>query len=236
MNSATQFFDGETQEFAANYQRKASFKDRLQIFVDAVKATTPVPGEILDFGCGPGIISMELARLGYHVLGVDGSEGMVRMAGGQAEKLGLKNIRFEHSHAEGAALPPRQFDTVVCSSVVEYVVEDMALISKLVATLKPKGHLIISVPHTNSLVGKAEDTLRSLNSVARGNRGRHLSYSLRRYRKSDLCSKLNGLGLSDIRCKSFEFPWFGTFGVRLSRLSLLGAMVLIQGQRCEGGC
>lgn len=235
MSSATQFFDGETEEFAANYQRKASFKDRLHIFVEAVQGTTRVPAQVLDFGCGPGVMSIELARLGYDVQGMDGSEGMVKMAGARAEKLGLKNARFVHSEADNTALPERQFDTIVCSSVVEYVAEDMALIQKLISALKPNGHLILSVPHTSSLVGKAEDTLRSLNSVARGNRGRHLSYSLRRYRMGELCSKLNGMGLSRIQCKSFEFPWFGSLGVRLSRISLLGAMVLIQGQRSEGG-
>lgn len=235
MNSATQFFDGETKQFAANYQKKASFKDRLQIFVNAVQNTTPIPAQILDFGCGPGIISMQLARLGYDVMGLDGSAEMVRVAREQAEKCGIKNISFNHSQADHVELPTARFDAVVCSSVVEYVAEDMALISKLIASLKPGGHLIISVPHANSLVGSAEDIMRSVKSVTRGHRGRHLSYSLRRYHKTEFSSKLKHLGLVDIRCKSFEFPWFGSIGIRLSRFSLLGAMTLIQGQRSENG-
>jgi len=173
---------------------------------------------------------MELARLGYDVLGLDGSMEMIRVSQAQADKHGLKNIRFAQRDAEGAALPANEFDMIVCSSVVEYVTEDMALISKLVASLKPKGYLFLSVPHTCSLIGKAEDIVRS---VRKGNRGRHLSYSLRRYRRAELCSKLNGLGLRSIQCKYFEFPWFGTFGVQISRLSMLGAMVLIQGQKVE---
>jgi 2-polyprenyl-6-hydroxyphenyl methylase/3-demethylubiquinone-9 3-methyltransferase len=229
MSSATKFFDGETEQFAANYERKASFKDRLQIFTEAVQNTTKVPAKILDFGCGPGIIAMQLGRLGYDVVGLDGSAEMVHMSQSRTDKEGLKNVRFAHSEA-GAALPRQEFDTIVCSSVVEYVPEDMALISNLVASLKPNGYLLMSVPHTTSLIGKAEDFVRTFNK-ARGNRGRHLSYSLRRYRKAELCSKLNDLGLSRIQCTSFEFPWFGAVGVRLSRLPLLGAMVLIQGQR-----
>jgi 2-polyprenyl-3-methyl-5-hydroxy-6-metoxy-1,4-benzoquinol methylase len=233
MNSATKFFDGETQQFAANYERKASFKDRLHIFTEAVSKTTPLPAKVLDFGCGPGVIAMELARLGYDVLGLDGSAEMVRMSQGQADKHGLKNMRFAHSHAEGATLPLNEFDAIVCSSVVEYVQEDIALISKLISSLKPKGHLFLSVPHTSSLIGKVEDFVRS---VDKGNRGRHLSYSLRRYRKDDLCLKLNGMGLQSIQCKNFEFPCFGNFGVQMSRFSILGAMVLIQGQKAEAGC
>jgi 2-polyprenyl-3-methyl-5-hydroxy-6-metoxy-1,4-benzoquinol methylase len=234
MNSATQFFDGETEQFAANYQRKASFKDRLHTFVEAVKDTTKVPGQILDFGCGPGIISVELARLGYHVLGLDGSAEMVRMCRARTEKLGQKNIRFDHHGAEGVQLPAAFFDAVVCSSVVEYVAEDMALISKLIASLKPGGHLIVSVPNAGSLMGKTEDVVRSLKRAARAGRGRHLSYSLRRYHMSEFCSELNRMGLSDIQRKSFEFPWFGTAGVKLSRCPILGVMVLVQGQRREG--
>lgn len=228
MSSATQFFDGETEQFASNYERKASFKDRLHIFTDAVKSTTKTSAKILDFGCGPGIIAMQLGRMGYDVTGFDGSIEMVRMSQARADKEGLKNVRFAHSEA-GAPLPKQEFDTIVCSSVVEYVPEDMALISGLVASLKPNGYLLMSVPHAASLIGKAEDFVRT---VKGGHRGRHLSYSLRRYRKADLCSKLNDLGLSRIQCTSFEFPFLGSVGVRLSRLPLLGAMVLIQGQRC----
>ena len=234
MSSATKFFDGETEQFAANYQRKASFKDRLQIFVEAVKETTKAPAQVLDFGCGPGIISVELSRLGYHVLGLDGSVEMVRMCQARAEKLGLKNIRFDRHGAEGVQLPAEFFDAVVCSSVVEYVVEDMALISKLIASLKPGGQLIISVPNVGSLMGKTEDAVRSLKRATGAGRGRHLSYSLRRYHKSEFCSELNRMGLANIQCKSFEFPWFGTAGVKLSRLPILGVMVLVRGQKRAG--
>jgi len=230
MNSATQFFDGETQQFAANYERKAGFKDRLKLFVEAVRKTTPKPAKVLDFGCGPGVIALELARLGYDLLGMDGSAEMVRMSQGRVTKHGLKNIRFEHSDAEGLTLPMDEFDAVVCSSVVEYVKEDIALIKKLVASVKPKGHLILSVPHTSSLIGKTEDFVRS---VRDGKRGRHLSYSLRRYRKAELCSTLRGMGLHSIACTNFEFPLFGSLGVQISRLSVFGAMVLIRGQRAE---
>jgi 2-polyprenyl-3-methyl-5-hydroxy-6-metoxy-1,4-benzoquinol methylase len=231
MNSATQFFDGETQQFAANYEKKAGFKDRLKLFAEAVQKTTPLPAKVLDFGCGPGVIALELARLGYDVLGMDGSAEMVRMSQGRVAKHGLKNIRFAHNDAADLTLPVNEFDAVVCSSVVEYVKEDIALIKKLVASLKPKGHLILSVPHAGSLTGKAEDVVRS---VRDGNRGRHLSYSLRRYRKAEFYSTLRGMGLQSIACTNFEFPLFGSLGVQISRLSMFGTMALIQGQKIEG--
>jgi 2-polyprenyl-3-methyl-5-hydroxy-6-metoxy-1,4-benzoquinol methylase len=229
--SATKFFDGETEEFAANYSKKASFKDRLNIFVEAVKETTKAPGRILDFGCGPGIISVELGKLGYNVTGLDGSAEMVRMCRGRAEKLGLKNLKFDHHAAEGVQLPVGEFDTVVCSSVVEYVVEDMPLIAKLIASLKPGGHLILSVPNASSLTGKAESAVKSLKRAAQGGRGRHLSYSLRRYRIPKFCAELERMGLSEIQCKSFEFPALGNFGVQLSRSPLFGVMVQVRGRK-----
>ena len=228
MSSATQFFDGETQQFAANYQRKAGFKDRLRIFSEAVRNTTSVPAKILDFGCGPGIIAMELGRMGYEVLGLDGSLEMVRMSQARADKEGLSRVKFAHCEAGAAQWKEQEFDAVVCSSVIEYVADDMALVAKLVASLKLNGHLILSVPNAGSLIGKAEDAIRSLKN---GRRGRHLSYSLRRYDIAGFCSQLEGLGLSEVRCKSFEFPLFGPVGVRISRLPALGAMVLVQGRR-----
>jgi len=228
MSSATQFFDGETQQFAGNYDKKAGFKDRLRLFAAAVQETTPLPAKVLDFGCGPGVIALNLANLGYEVVGMDGSAEMVRMSQGRVAKHGLKNIRFEHIEAEKLALPANAFDAVVCSSVIEYVKEDIALVKKLVASLKSKGHLILSVPHSGSLVGKAEDILRSARD---GGRGRHLSYSLRRYRKGEFYSKLREMGLHSIKCTNFEFPLLGSIGVRISRLSMFGTMALIQCQK-----
>jgi 2-polyprenyl-3-methyl-5-hydroxy-6-metoxy-1,4-benzoquinol methylase len=231
MDSATKFFDRETEEFAANYTRKASFKDRLHIFVEAVKNRAAAPSRVLDFGCGPGIIAVELAKLGYEVQGFDGSVEMVRMCRTRVEKLGLKNASFDHHDAADIQLPAGRFDVVVCSSVVEYVVEDMALIAKLIASVKPGGHLILSVPNASSLMGKTEDMVRSLKKAAGAGRGRHLSYSLRRYSISKFCSELERMGLSNIQCKSFEFPLFGAAGVQLSRLPMFGVMVLVEGQK-----
>lgn len=231
IQSATKFFDGETEEFAANYQKKASFKDRLNIFIEAVQTTAKAPAQILDFGCGPGIISVALGKLGYNVTGMDGSVEMVRMCQKRAEKLGLKNLRFDHHAAEGVQLPKEQFDAVVCSSVVEYVVDDMPLIEKLIASLKPGGHLILSVPNAGSLTGKAESAVKQLKRAAQGGRGRHLSYSLRRYNIPKFCSELERLGLSEIQCKSFEFPSLGTAGVKLSRFPIFGVMVQVRGRK-----
>lgn len=231
-HSTTDYFTSEVESFASHYRTKACFRDRLKLFVEAVQGAAPPPANVLDFGCGPGIIAVTLGELGYNVLGLDGAKGMVEAANANARSLQLKNVRFQHIEAAQLQLPAAGFDAVICSSVLEYVEDDLGLIRKLTDALSPGGCLMISVPTTESLGGMLEDFRHSMSKrLLRRERSPQLNYCLRRYRRKDFLAQLETLGLWPFNCTPFEFPLFGPFGTILSRSRFIGIMVLIIAQK-----
>ena len=231
MKAATTFFSEETEQFAGNYTRKPSFHDRLKLFLAAVQRSTPPPAKVLDFGCGPGVIAAAVARLGYDVLGTDGSVEMVGKSISNAAAAGLDCLQFELAEAMSAKFPAESFGVIVCSSVLEYLPQDKEVLRQLVDSLKLGGSLLVSVPNAWSLIGIAERSVRCLRRFCRLDLGRHFDYSLRHYSPSQFSALLSSLGLEVQRRTSFEFPLFGHAGVRLSRIRALGSMILFEARR-----
>jgi SAM-dependent methyltransferase len=122
---------------------------RGRLFVEAARRFAPPGSTILDFGCGPGRISVMLARSGFRVRGVDPAPGMLREAA--AQHLAGLDVEFAAVQEEHPSLPPGAFDCVVCSSVIEYVPSAADLLSAFHATLRPNGVLILSFANRLSL-------------------------------------------------------------------------------------
>jgi S-adenosylmethionine-dependent methyltransferase len=82
----------------------------------------------LDLGGGTGFASVQLARMGYRVVLLDGSEEMLRMARQQAEAASVAP-RISFCHADAGRLPElfdaESFDIVVCHNLLEFA-EDPA--------------------------------------------------------------------------------------------------------------
>jgi SAM-dependent methyltransferase len=57
-------------------------------------------GRLLDVGCGPGIVALDLASLFEEVVGIDADSDMVAEAEAEARRLGIMNARWEHIRAE----------------------------------------------------------------------------------------------------------------------------------------
>jgi 2-polyprenyl-6-hydroxyphenyl methylase/3-demethylubiquinone-9 3-methyltransferase len=99
--------------------------------------------QIVDIGCGGGILSEPLARLGGTVTGIDPVEESIGVAKVHAKKQGL-DISYRAASAEDLASEGCAFDVVVASEVIEHVA-DIASFLKTCRTLcKPGGLLFIS--------------------------------------------------------------------------------------------
>lgn len=98
---------------------------------------------VLDVGCGGGLMSEPLARLGARVTGIDPGERNVAIARGHAEPQGLA-IDYRVATVEELVAAREQYDAVVCLEVVEHV-PDVALFVKACADLvRPGGMLVLS--------------------------------------------------------------------------------------------
>jgi 2-polyprenyl-6-hydroxyphenyl methylase/3-demethylubiquinone-9 3-methyltransferase len=97
---------------------------------------------ILDIGCGGGILSEPLARLGARVVGADPSEANVAAAKRHAEDSGLA-IDYRCSTAEALADAGERFDIVLAMEVVEHVADVPLFVSRCAEMVKPGGLMIV---------------------------------------------------------------------------------------------
>lgn len=106
--------------------------------------TKPLSGlDILDIGCGGGILSEPLSRLGGRVTGIDPVEDAINAARAHAAAQNL-DIGYRAALAEDLAREGRQFDLVIASEVIEHVANVPAFLSACRALTKTDGHLILS--------------------------------------------------------------------------------------------
>lgn len=98
------------------------------------------PLDILDVGCGPGIVSMQLAELGHNVVSVDISESMLECARRNASDNGL-NIDFRKGDATQLDFPDSSFDAVVSDYMLWTVMDPKTVISEWNRVLKRGGTL-----------------------------------------------------------------------------------------------
>jgi 2-polyprenyl-6-hydroxyphenyl methylase/3-demethylubiquinone-9 3-methyltransferase len=98
---------------------------------------------LLDIGCGGGLVSEPLARLGARVTGIDPSEDNVRAAAAHAEPQGLA-IEYLATRVEDLVGQGRQFDVVLCLEVVEHVPDVGAFLAQCASLVRPGGMMVLS--------------------------------------------------------------------------------------------
>ena len=104
---------------------------------------------ILDIGCGGGLLSEPMARLGADVVGADAAERNIPVAKIHAEQSGLK-IDYRHTTAEALAEAGEQFDAVLNMEVVEHVASPPEYLLACQRLLKPGGLHICSTLNRNT--------------------------------------------------------------------------------------
>jgi len=109
---------------------------------------TPLDGRTaLDVGCGAGLLTEPLARLGAKVMGVDASPEVIAVARDHATTMGLE---IDYRVGEVAALDGA-FDLVTAMEVVEHVADPAAFVNALAKRLAPGGLLVMSTPNATAL-------------------------------------------------------------------------------------
>lgn len=125
------------------YDRIADRK-RLDFISNAISSKAYAGAKILDVGCGNGVISRHLGKLGFNVLGIDVSEQTIKRA---RELNTLPNVSFEVISAEQLVAQGDTFDAIICSEVLEHLQNPSSLLKVLHQSLKPDGLLIVTVPN-----------------------------------------------------------------------------------------
>lgn len=112
-------------------------------------APSPFAGlRLLDIGCGGGLLSEPMARLGAQVVGADAAARNIPVAQVHAEQSGL-TIDYRHTSAEDMAAAGERFDVVLNMEVIEHVADPPAYLAACHALLKPGGLMICSTINRN---------------------------------------------------------------------------------------
>ncbi len=93
---------------------------------------------ILDVGCGGGLLSEPLARMGARVTGIDPSDRNVAVASLHAERAGVA-VDYRATTAEEIANAGERFDVVLAMEVVEHVADVPAFVAACASMVKPGG-------------------------------------------------------------------------------------------------
>lgn len=108
------------------------------------RATDALAGlSILDIGCGGGLLTVPLARLGAAMVGADAGAANVAAARAHAEPLGLA-IDWRATTAEAIAESGETFDVVVAMEIVEHVADLPLFLREVARLVRPGGLLLLA--------------------------------------------------------------------------------------------
>ena len=100
-------------------------------------------GKALDLGCGTGNYTLELERRGFDVIGLDASEGMLKIA----RSKGLNCIK---GNAYSLPFPDETFDLVLSVTMFEFIHEPEKVLQEVYRVLKPGGEILIGTMNGKS--------------------------------------------------------------------------------------
>jgi 2-polyprenyl-6-hydroxyphenyl methylase/3-demethylubiquinone-9 3-methyltransferase len=106
--------------------------------------------QVLDVGCGGGILSDAMARQGADVLGIDLAGKALKVAQLHAMEAGTPQVEYLEVAVETlAAERPGSYDVVTCMEMLEHVPDPASTVRACAALAKPGGHVFFSTINRN---------------------------------------------------------------------------------------
>ncbi|MEL6367497.1 MAG: bifunctional 2-polyprenyl-6-hydroxyphenol methylase/3-demethylubiquinol 3-O-methyltransferase UbiG, partial [Pseudomonadota bacterium] len=136
-------------ELRVSYIRE-QLRDRFQLDQDRA---APLAGlSVLDVGCGGGILSESMAKLGAEVTGIDVVERNIGIAKRHSLKSGI-DIDYRQQTASDLASQGSTFDVVLNMEVVEHVADVDGFMSDCCRLVRPGGSMFVATINRNPVAG-----------------------------------------------------------------------------------
>lgn len=118
-------------------------KEKIIEHFGLIQSASPLNNlKLLDVGCGGGLLTVPLGRLGANILGIDVTEKNIKIANAYKDQNNLGgNINFLHSSLEALEKDDKRYDVVLAMEVIEHV-EDIELFLRSCINLLSPGGLI----------------------------------------------------------------------------------------------
>jgi len=105
--------------------------------------------KVLDVGCGGGILTESMAKVGAQAKGIDLSEKALKVADLHSLETGIA-VKYEYISAENlASKEAGQYDVVTCMEMLEHVPEPLSIIQSCSRLVKPGGKVFFSTLNRN---------------------------------------------------------------------------------------
>jgi 2-polyprenyl-6-hydroxyphenyl methylase/3-demethylubiquinone-9 3-methyltransferase len=106
--------------------------------------------QVLDVGCGGGILADAMARAGANVLGIDLAAKALKVAQLHALEAQTPRVKYQEISAEDlAAQAPSQYDVVTCMEMLEHVPDPASVVRACATLVKPGGWVFFSTLNRN---------------------------------------------------------------------------------------
>ncbi len=120
--------------------------------------------KILDAGCGPGLYALHLAEkgkrdntTGIEIIGIDIDLEKVSLAKELGRRLG-NGAKFMQGDLCDLPFSDSYFDSLVCSDVIEHILNDKKALREMARVLKPGGRLVLTTTANNSFTKRFQET------------------------------------------------------------------------------
>jgi ubiquinone/menaquinone biosynthesis C-methylase UbiE len=120
---------------SADKKFKKTYEETINLSASILKENDCV----LDFACGTGITTIEIAKKVERVIAIDISQNMIDIASQKAHKSAVSNIEFLVTDIFEERLKPEFFDVVMAFNILQYCEDEEKVMKRIYDLLKPGG-------------------------------------------------------------------------------------------------
>lgn len=173
-------FDSKASRWPYKYAPEGALAGRLTRMTALARQHTCPGGTVLDLGCGTGELARALAAVGMQVSAADISPEMLRQATKADPRNDIAWTRLDPGW-QVLPFPAQSFDTVIATSVLEYVHDPASVLADCARVLRSGGVLLATVPDIRHPVRWAEQLARPVARLPLGDAPSGIAPRLRSY-------------------------------------------------------